>query len=387
MYDVIVVGAGVEGLGTARYLAKSNANVLLFDQFTVPHSQGSSHGKSRGIRYTYSQPYYVEMMPEAFELWKELEKECADQLYLKTGIVCLQPYNMCKEVSDTLRSKKIPHQFLSSSEIEQRFPGLKAEKLSAIFEEHGGILKADNCISALLESFKRFGGIFTQGKVLSIQSVNGDLVKVKTNNGVFFAKSVVLACGPWINDVLKPLGLQIPVMPTKAAIVYWKVKTQDVYSASKFPVTSVTGSKHCFYSTPEMEYKDLVKVAYYGGIALTSPDDASKPLTPGQRAVEKEIMDNMKTFVSRHYPDLFPEPHSIVTCFFSMTPDEDFILDKHPKYSNIIIGAGFSGHGFKMAPVIGQILGDLALKKKSKYSLEPFSLSRFPDFNLFESKL
>ncbi|XP_076810115.1 peroxisomal sarcosine oxidase-like isoform X2 [Clavelina lepadiformis] len=333
LYDVIVAGGGVQGLSTARYLAKLNVKTLLIDQFAVPHTRGSSHGKSRNIRYTYDKQHYCDMMPEAYRLWSELEKECGQTLLTKIGIFCLRSDKLLMEMAASLKKLNIPYEFLTGEDGEKKFPGFKTGKFNGIYEQQAGVLNADKCVCSLLESFQKLGGTFKQETLCSVNPIEENLVQITTSKGKHFAKSLILTCGPWTNKVLKPLGLCLPIT-----------------------------------------------ISYHHGVEINSPEEAFKPLNEEQSALEKSQISLLKKYITEHYPDVIAtEPSSIQPCFYSMTPDEDFILDRHPRYENIIIGAGFSGHGFKMAPVIGSLLGDLALNRKTKYSLGPFSIKRFKD--------
>ncbi|CAK8695648.1 unnamed protein product [Clavelina lepadiformis] len=380
LYDVIVAGGGVQGLSTARYLAKLNVKTLLIDQFAVPHTRGSSHGKSRNIRYTYDKQHYCDMMPEAYRLWSELEKECGQTLLTKIGIFCLRSDKLLMEMAASLKKLNIPYEFLTGEDGEKKFPGFKTGKFNGIYEQQAGVLNADKCVCSLLESFQKLGGKFKQETLCSVNPIEENLVQITTNKEKHFAKSLVLTCGPWTNKVLKPLGLCLPITIIKTNIIYWKVKNEDCYMSSNFPLTSVGEMASECYATPQLDFKGLMKISYHHGVEINSPEEAFKPLNEEQSALEKSQISLLKKYITEHYPDVIAtEPSSIQPCFYSMTPDEDFILDRHPRYENIIIGAGFSGHGFKMAPVIGSLLGDLALNRKTKYSLGPFSIKRFKD--------
>nr|CAB3264894.1 peroxisomal sarcosine oxidase-like [Phallusia mammillata] len=375
-FDVIVCGAGVQGLWTANYLLQQGKKVLLLEQFPWPHSRGSSHGDSRITRYTYPTSHHSKMMPEAFKKWAELEKKAKTQLFVNCGLLAIGDQNKVDTVLKILKEGQIPHDCLSALDIKQKFPDLDSGDLIGVLEKTAGVLKAKHCLFALQEAFLKDGGSFQDcEKVLSIQPVHYSLVKVATNKSTYSAKSVVLTCGSWINNLLKPLDITLPIKPTRVESVYWKAKNPKRLQAdSGFPATILYGKSH-IYSTPIIEYPGLMKVSCHFGV-VTDPDRRDA-LSEKVLQVAESHRETLTNIVETNYPGLHPEPAIVESCIYSKTPDEDFILDRHPVFKNIIIGAGFSGHGFKMSPVIGRILGDLALNRTPPYPMHHFSMSRF----------
>ncbi|XP_051891519.1 peroxisomal sarcosine oxidase isoform X1 [Pristis pectinata] len=375
-FDAIVIGAGIQGSYTAYHLSK-NSKTLLIDQFALPHSRGSSHGQTRIIRKAYSKTCYTHMMTECYQLWKQLEAEANVELFRQTGLLVLgqeeDPDFQC--VKSTLVDNKVPMMTLTSADFSTRFPAIRLPKeVSAILDETAGILYADRALKTLQDLFRRFGGTIRDGeKVVEIHP--GSLVAVTTTTGIYRAKSLVITAGPWTNKLLNLVGLQLPLKTLRIIVCYWKEKVPGTYGISKgFPCflrMFSSAFQHHFYGLPSNEYPGLMKVCYHNGND-SDPDERDIAFR-----LPSQDVNLLSDFLSKEFPGLDPKPAVIEYCMYTNTPDLDFILDHHPDHRNIIIGAGFSGHGFKLAPVVGKVLSELCIGKKPSYDLSPFKIHRF----------
>ncbi|XP_043335508.1 peroxisomal sarcosine oxidase isoform X1 [Cervus canadensis] len=379
LYDAVVIGAGIQGCFTAYHLAKHSKKVLLLEQFFLPHSRGSSHGQSRIIRRAYPEDFYTQMMAECYPIWAQLEHEAGTQLYRQTGLLLLgmKENPELKIIQATLSRQGVEHQCLSSEELKQRFPNIRlARGEVGLLEASGGVLYADKALRALQDAIRQLGGIVHDGeKVVEIRP--GLPVMVKTTSSSYQAKSLIITAGPWTNRLLRPLGAELPLQTLRINVCYWREKVPGSYSVSQaFPCFMGLGSSlapHHIYGLPSREYPGLMKVCYHHG-NNADPEERDCP------AAFSDIQDVhiLSGFVRDHLPDLQPEPAVMEHCMYTNTPDGHFVLDRHPKYDNIIIGAGFSGHGFKLSPVVGKILYELSMKLTPSYDLTPFRISRFP---------
>ncbi|KAM9749638.1 peroxisomal sarcosine oxidase isoform 1-T1 [Dama dama] len=379
LYDAIVIGAGIQGCFTAYHLAKHSKKVLLLEQFFLPHSRGSSHGQSRIIRRAYPEDFYTQMMAECYPIWAQLEHEAGTQLYRQTGLLLLgmKENPELKIIQATLSRQGVEHQCLSSEELKQRFPNIRlARGEVGLLEASGGVLYADKALRALQDAIRQLGGIVHDGeKVVEIKP--GLPVMVKTTSSSYQAKSLIITAGPWTNRLLRPLGAELPLQTLRINVCYWREKVPGSYSVSQaFPCFMGLGSSlapHHIYGLPSREYPGLMKVCYHHG-NNADPEERDCP------AAFSDIQDVhiLSGFVRDHLPDLQPEPAVMEHCMYTNTPDGHFVLDRHPKYDNIVIGAGFSGHGFKLSPVVGRILYELSMKLTPSYDLTPFRISRFP---------
>ncbi|KAM6931583.1 peroxisomal sarcosine oxidase isoform 3-T3 [Lycodopsis pacificus] len=326
-YDCIVIGAGVQGSFTAYQLAEKKQKTLLLEQFILPHTRGSSHGQTRIIRKAYEQGFYTHMMEESYELWAQLEREAGVKLYRQTGLLVMGPedsqsYQLYK---NNLQKNKVPMAILNRDNFSQHIPNVNlAVGDGAVVDITAGVLYADRALKTVQGQFEKMGGVIRDNeKVTDIKS--GPVVTVSTSAGVYRAKSVVITAGPWANRLLAHTGLQLPLKVVKMNVYYWKEKVPGTYDVKqRFPcflLTECEETKYHIYGLPSNEYPGLMK----------------------------------------------------------MTPDQHFVLDRHPSHSNIVFGAGFSGHGFKFGPIIGKLLCELILGEVPSYDLSPFRIRRFQD--------
>ncbi|XP_059938327.1 peroxisomal sarcosine oxidase [Mesoplodon densirostris] len=377
LYDAIVIGAGIQGCFTAYHLAKHRKRVLLLEQFFLPHSRGSSHGQSRIIRRAYPEDFYTQMMAECYQIWAQLEHEAGTQLYRQTGLLLLgmKENAELKIIQATLSRQGVEHQCLPPEELKQRFPNIRlARGEVGLLDKSGGVLYADKALRALQDAIRQLGGIVHDGeKVIEIKP--GLLVVVKTTSRSYQAKSLIITAGPWTNRLLRPLGIELPLQTLRINVCYWREKVPGSYGVSQaFPCfLGFSLAPYHIYGLPSGEYPGMMKVCYHHG-NNADPEERDCP------AAFSDIQDVhiLSCFVRDHLPNLEPEPAVMEHCMYTNTPDEHFILDRHPKYDNIVIGAGFSGHGFKLSPVVGKILYELSMKLMPSYDLTPFRISRFP---------
>lgn len=377
IWDVIVIGAGIEGSATAYTLAKDGRRTLVLEQFFLPHSRGSSHGQSRITRKAYPEDFYAKMMVYGFEAWKKLEQEEGIQLYLKTGLLTVSKSDS-KELTETENSlRAIGSKFdrFDSKGLRERFRTLHFDPSdAAVFDPDGGMLLADKCLRAYQNQFKKNGGVIHDGeRVLQIVPSSKERVRVVTTKGEYLAGSVVVAAGAWSEKLLGTLDLHLPLKPKRVVIWYWKQLESGYGINEGFPCFLYVDGHDEIYGLPSYEYPGLVKVAFHGGHDLDDPERRDF-ITADDRYLRYAM-----NFVRRHLPGVEAKPSVAETCMYTNTPDTNFVLDRHPKWDNVIIGTGFSGHGFKMAPVVGRILSDLVAGKTSSFDLNPFKISRFSD--------
>ncbi|NXF99556.1 SOX oxidase, partial [Sakesphorus luctuosus] len=374
-YDAIVIGAGIQGSFTAYHLAQRHRDTLLLEQFPLPHSRGSSHGQSRIIRSIYPQECYSRMMPDSFRLWQQLEAEAGTSLYRRTGLVVLGPAGD-PELEGCRRSLG-DNQVLDAAALARHFPGFRLHAGEvALLDSTAGVLFADRALKAVQEVFRRHGGTLRDGeKVLRIEP--GAMVTVTTTAGAYRAPRLIITAGAWTGALLEPLGLRLPLQPLRIDVCYWKEKQPGSTGMGTvrpcFLTLGLSQAPHGIYGLPALEYPGMVKLCHHHG----SPTDPEKRDQTPSGASRPDIA-LLSSFISSYLPGLETQPAVMETCLYTNTPDEDFILDRHPKFSNIIIGAGFSGHGFKLAPVVGKLLCELSLGEEPSYSMAPFTITRFP---------
>nr|XP_056721396.1 peroxisomal sarcosine oxidase [Euleptes europaea] len=377
LYDAVVVGAGIQGCFAAYHLAKRGQRTLLLEQFPLPHTRGSSHGQSRIIRSAYPQDHYVAMVKGAYRQWAELEAKADTPLHRPTPMLVLgQEQNPeFQSYWQAMRRLRVSSEVFTSHALAQKYPAIRPHAGEmAVVDLTAGVLYPDKALRAVQEQFLRSGGTVQDGaKVLSI--LPGNPITITTNRGEYQAKRLAVTAGPWTSRLLSPLGLELPLQPLRIHVYYWRAKGPGTHVEQLPCFLSINLNQNVrhIYGLPADEYPGLVKICYHYG----SPVDPDQP-DQLDRASAVPDLQILQDFIRNYLPGLDPEPAVQESCLYTNTPDEDFILDRHPQFSNIVIGAGFSGHGFKFAPVIGEILCKLSLGEEPPYDLAPFRIRRFP---------
>ncbi|GFO32704.1 peroxisomal sarcosine oxidase [Plakobranchus ocellatus] len=379
VYDVIVVGAGVEGSASAENLSKRDGiRVLLLEQFPLPHSRGSSHGQTRITRRAYTDAFYTQMMDFCSKYWTRLQETSGQDIFRQVGYLAIGAIGgeFLKENIHCMTVNNAPYTLLQPQDFRRKYPMLRfADDIGGLLDPDGGVLMADKILLAMRKSFLSHGGTLRDGERLE-QIVPGETIEVQTNKGRHRGKSLILCCGPWTNQVLAPLNLRLPLKPQRISVCYWRERESGSHSPQKLPtfLDDRCCDGHCIYGIPSLEYPGHVKLCLHYGPEI----DAELRDVPNTDYVLRLLKD----YVRDKFPGLEYEPSIVESCVYTLTPDCHFLLDRHPAWSNIVIGAGFSGHGFKLSPAVGKILADLALDVKTHdFDLTPFKLSRFGSAN------
>jgi sarcosine oxidase len=384
-YDVIVVGLGGMGSAAARNLAARGKRVLGLERFTPAHDRGSSHGGSRIIRQSYFEdPAYVPLLLRAYELWAEAEKEADADLLTLTGGLYLGPPDSTT-FAGSLRAAQewdLPHEVLEPDAVRARFPTFApaADEL-AVFEERAGFVRPEAAVAAHLELAARDGADLRFGQQVLSWDATGDGVRVRTAEGEHSAERLVISPGAWAPTVLADLGLPLRV---ERQVQYWFAPPGGVEPFAGNPVyvaeqaersasgTSISTGGAQIYGFPAMDGPDGgVKVAFFRRGRDTDPDALDRVVTDAE-------VQEMRARVGDTLPGLVGPVLRTVPCMYTTTPDEHFVIDTHPEHANVIVACGFSGHGFKFVPVVGEILADLATTGATAHPIALFDPRRFP---------
>ncbi|KAG1691492.1 Peroxisomal sarcosine oxidase [Nymphon striatum] len=517
-YPKIVIGGGIIGSFTAYQLAKAGHKTLLLEQYSLPHTNGSSHGGSRVTRKVYEEEFFTKMMPEAFNTWSEVERLAEEKIYIETGVAIFEgsPHKKLKNMRKTMDECNLLYKILNHKEISEKYPQLCfSEDYQALLDPSGGILCADKAVAAVQKLFKKYDGeLLDDCTVTNIDP--GIIVTVKTTKGDFKTESLVVCSGTWTKKLMEMTNLDLPLQVTylderkqyvayegkisqkvscktsviqgavpspflfnmitdalksqvsnitivkfgddsaivakisnatdlfnykqvvknievfsethhlilnadktkeiiiknknfieptfeeplkmkgdeikqenfvkylgifienklnfnlqKISVYYWEEKDPGQMSAKNgFPCFIGFFPPQSLYLIPSMEYPGLVKFLRHDGIPYNLDEYCTDKDDDPKRQL---LIDTVKS----HIPGLKPIPAKIELCKYTVTPDNVCILDYHPNHKNIVIGTGFSGTGFKIAPTVGRILRDLSNDKDPGNSMEPFTISRF----------
>jgi sarcosine oxidase len=371
--DVIVVGSGVIGSATAWRLARAGFRVRLLEQFAVGHEQGSSHGPSRMIRLAYEEPEYAELGREAFRLWRDLEEESGEALLRMTGgldVGTPDAYEM-EGIVRTYETLGMPYERLDRDELRRRYPQLNLpEGTIGLHQQDYGILAATRCVMTLAARAAAAGADVRQEETALEIIPEGDGVTVRTDQGAHRADRVILAAGSWTNPLLAPLGIALPLTVLQEQLAFFRVRDPEMHGPDRLPLVI-----HRFPNTTSLG--SLFPIFGHEGVKIMV-DRIGPAVDPANsdRTIDPRLLERQLAYATNLLPSATGEVLETTSCRFTMTPDENFVIDRHPEHSQVVIASSCSGHGFKFAPVIGQMLADLALTGETDYPTALFRLDR-----------
>ncbi len=356
-YDVIVLGIGGMGSAAMYHLARRGLRVLGVEQFAVPHTQGSSHGKTRIIRRAYFEhPSYVPLLNRAYSLWSDLEARSGRSLFVRCGLLTIgapQSAVMCGTL-DSAQRHQIDIERLSLADVLERFPGFRpADGMAAVFESDAGFLRVEECTTAHAEAAVAAGATLRTNCPVLRWSAIGSGVRVETEAGAFEAGRLVICGGAWSSELLRALDLPLVV---RRKVMLWYEADAERYGVNRHcPAFAFDLPDGFFYGFPVIDGRGMKVADHTSGATVDRVDDLDRELHP-----EDQI--RVERFIASHLPGVRPTLTNHCVCMYTMTPDEHFIIDAHPELPQVSFAAGFSGHGYKFAPIIGSILADLATK-------------------------
>ncbi|HKV44313.1 MAG TPA: N-methyl-L-tryptophan oxidase [bacterium] len=371
VYDVIVMGVGGMGSAAAYHLAGRRARVLGIEQFGIAHDRGSSHGRTRVIRQAYYEgPDYVPLLFRAYDLWHALEREAGTTLLTKTGALHLGAPDAEGVVgaARSARMHRIPHAMLTAEEIRTRYPVLRpAAGQVALLEYEAGILNPEQVVRTHIDLARRHGADLHFEEAVVSWTAGPTGVSVRTTPGTYQAGRLVITAGPWTDQALRDLGVPLEVA---RAVLYWFEPRAHVEEFKRLPIYLWEDHGNYAYGFPYLDGQGL-KIAFHHVFAeVTTPQTI-------RRQVGDDEVARIREHVAKVMPDAPGALLATATCMYTNTPDLHFILDRHPAHDNVIVACGFSGHGFKFASVVGEVLADLALQGTTAQPIELFALRRF----------
>jgi sarcosine oxidase len=352
------------GSASAFHLARRGCKVLGIDRFHPPHALGSSHGESRIIREAYFEhPLYVPLVQRAYQLWSELERQSRQQLFLQTSGLMIGPEDstVVRGAKTSAETHGLSHEILSAEEVTRRFSAIQPkEGMIAICEPRAGVLFPERCIEAHLAAALAHGATFRFNEtVTKWENQNGE-VEVRTTNGTYRAKQLVISSGSWIRELVS----NTPTVVERQALVWFEPKMPALFAPGQCPIYLCeyeTG--RYFYGFPNLG--NGVKVARHHEGANVDPNTAS-------REVNAEEIRSVHEVIEPFLPTLSAKAMNAVACLYTNMPDENFLIDWLPGVPEVLVCSPCSGHGFKFSSVVGEIVSDLLTKHKSNFDLSPF---------------
>ena len=371
-YDVIVLGLGGMGSAAAATLASRGQRVLGLEQFTPAHAKGSSHGESRVIRQAYFEgAEYVPLLLHAYDLWDDLEAEDPGLFQRIGGLMIGKADSLTVEgTAASARAHGLAHDLFDAAALRERFPAFRPEDDDvALYEAAAGYVRPERAVSLQLRRAARAGAELHFEEPALDWSADGSGVAVTTSLGTYRADRLVVTAGSWAPKVLADMGLPLVV---ERQVLYWfRTRKPELFVPDRFPIFIWQQPDALqLYGFPLIDGGDEVKVSFFRRGSEADPDTLD-------REVHAEEIAAIGDALRARVPDAAGEFTRGVACMYTTTPDEDFVIALHPDHENVAVAAGFSGHGFKFTPVVGEILADLATTGTTPHPIGLFDPARF----------
>jgi sarcosine oxidase len=367
-YDVIVIGLGAVGSAACYHLARRGQRVLGLDRFTLAHTSTSSAGESRIFRKAYFEhERYVPLLHRSEELWLALSREVGAPLLFHNGVLVVAPDDPGQVLSRLLDSAArhcVPVEELDAAALGRRFAQFHIPReCRAVLEPGAGHVLAEASVRAHATRAEEHGAELRLEEPALAWTSDGSSVEVVTGQGRHYAERLVIAAGAWSTALLTDLGLPLAVCRLPQA---WYSAGGEWNASRGAPCFLFHLPGGVFYGIPPGLASVRMKVA--------GPSPLSSPGVPSPDAIDRRFHRTddtaVRQFISETLVGVSPEPITGSVCMCTMTPDEHFIVDHHPRSGNVVFAAGLSGHGFKFAPVLGEILCDLSIVGTSKLPID-----------------
>jgi sarcosine oxidase len=372
IYDVIIIGAGGMGSAAAFELARRGRRVLALEQFNVGHNRGSSHGGTRIIRKAYFEhPDYVPLLHRAYERWYELEQICGKRLLTECGVLSIghPGSSIVAGVERSAADHGLPLERFSRSELRTQFPQFHLrEEDVAVLEREAGFLAVEECVLAHATEARRLGTMIREQEEVVAWRADDQHVEVVTRFNRYSAERLIITAGAWATRLLDRLGVPFNVM--RQVPMWFGTSEPASFRRDCFPCYIVETSYGDFYGFPVVDLAGLKVAQHYGAAELTDPSAVDWSIQQGDELP-------LRKFLSDYLPSVDGPVNRSSICMYTVTPDRHFVIDLDPRHPNVAIAAGFSGHGFKFASVVGEIVADLCDDGRTEYPIEMFRATRF----------
>lgn len=379
--DVIVLGVGAMGAAACAALARRGARVLGLERHAPPHALGSSGGQTRLIRKAYYEhPDYVPLLRRAYELWDELGEAVGERLLHRTGLVCAGPPDgpLVAGTREAAARHALPIEDLPPPELARRMPALRLPpEHEALFDPEGGFVLCERAVSAFAREAQRHGARIQPGVHALDWSAGPGGVAVRTATGTQRAARLVLTPGAWAPRLLADLGPTLTV--TRQTLGWFAPRDPAPFELGRFPCWAVEdgvgGAEGLFYGFPILPAGLApgplgLKCAHHLPGPGVDPDAV-------ERTADAADERALRAGPERYLPSAAGATVAVKICLYTLSPDGHFVLGLHPRHPEVALACGFSGHGFKFAPVIGEALADLALEGHSALPIDFLGLARF----------
>jgi len=371
-YDVIVIGAGSMGMSAGYYLARRGVRTLMIDAFDPPHDQGSHHGDTRIIRFAYSDgEIYVPLILRAYELWKQLQEESGNRVFMQTGTLAIGAVDssLVQNAKKSAALFRLPLDIFEPDEVERRWPGIRMpDGYVGCWEHTAGVLFTNNSIRAYKTLAQAYPNASLRVEKVEKAELHRDGVSVYTEAGVYRASRLVVTAGAWLGKLLPSANL--PLTPVRKTFA-WFDAPETLYGSDRFPAFIISDENRFYYGFPSIDGQGL-KIGRHDGGQPVDPDKLNRKF-----GIYPEDEGDVREPLRKFMPEADRELKQGKVCLYTNTPDEHFIIDRHPEYPHVVIAGGCSGHGYKFCSVIGEILSQLVVDGSTPLDISPFSIGRF----------
>lgn len=385
-YDVAIIGVGAVGSAALYQLSQKKLKILAIDSYSPPHNFGSSGGESRIVRQAIGEgEHYVPLALRSYEIWAEIEKKIGYPFLHPVGGLVLYPThrdqhpeskNFFITTVQSAQKHNIKHEILDNKDIEKRFPEFKIpEDTIGYYENNAGFIIPEKCITAQIELAKRKDVDLKFNEIVThITNASPENIRIKTNKSEYSASKVILTAGSWINNFTSPEISKL--FKIYRQVLFWfDVKDKSYFSPERFPVfiwKFSQGLEESIYGFPAIHgASGGVKIATHNVHTPTAPDLVNRNVTDQ----EKEVF--YKKFIAPYFRHLGPLCLKASVCSYTVTPDEDFVIDFSPESRDILLVSACSGHGFKHSAAVGELAANCILENTRLKDLNYFSLKRF----------
>ncbi len=345
--------------------------MLALEQFPFVHDRGSSHGHTRIIRRAYYEhPAYVPLVQRAFERWYDLEQRSGRHLLTECPCLSIGPPNgeVVSGVLTAAGQHNLAVEQLAHADLAKHYPQFRVEdQFVGVLERDAGFLYVEECVQTQLEQARLLGAHLQPEEPVVAWNSDGKSVSVTTTKDTYRAASMILTAGPWAGRLLADRGRVLRVM--RQVMLWFGTADPAAFRRDRFPIFLADVPDGPFYGLPAIDGRGLKVARHYGAVELNSPEEID-------RAVAASDETAVRPFLTRHIPDGNGPLTYAQTCIYTLTSDRHFLIDLHPEFANVAVAAGFSGHGFKFAPVVGKILADLVDAVSTSLPFELFRYAR-----------
>jgi sarcosine oxidase len=370
-YEYVVLGLGGFGSAAAYWLARqAGAEVLGLEQFELGHVRGESQDHSRIIRLSYHTPGYVELAKHAYQAWRAVERECGEELILRTGGLDVGPQVSAIPLSnyaDSMAAAGVAYETLDAPEIMRRWPAFRlTDDIHGLFQEQSGIAKAARGNAAHQRLARAHGATLREGvSVGAIHHANGE-VRLEVEGAPIRCRQLIVTAGAWSNQTLTAFGMRLPLTVTQEQVTYFASPELAQFQPERFPVW-IWMDDPCFYGFPVFGEPGVKVGQDAGGREVTAETRTFEP--------DKPALERVRQFLAHYLPSALGPIIYTKTCLYTLTPDRDFVLDRIPEHPAVLVAIG-GGHGFKFASLVGKILAELAIDGRTNHDLTPFRMDR-----------